>query len=191
MMPLRRKDILHRVWTWSRIIFMARKTQAGVTWRPWREFIVMLLISPVFSDRTVSVPMGCLRLVGSFNLYVSFAEYSLFYRALLQKRPMFVRSLLIAATPYQRYYMVLRDRTVNVLDRKVESVVPITGWRRPVGCLISWITFRKRATNYRALLRRRWFLLHETELSWCLSHDTAHMYIYMYMYMYMPSRSGY
>jgi len=31
--------------------------------------------------------MGWLRLVGSLKLYVSFAEYSLFYRALLQKRP--------------------------------------------------------------------------------------------------------
>ena len=29
-----------------------------------------------------------------------------------------------------------------------------TGWRRPIGCLISWITFRKLATNYRALLRK-------------------------------------
>jgi len=31
--------------------------------------------------------MGWLRLVRSFKLYVSFAEYRLFYRALLQKRP--------------------------------------------------------------------------------------------------------
>jgi len=30
---------------------------------------------------------GWLRLVGSLKLWVSFAEYSLFYRALLQKRP--------------------------------------------------------------------------------------------------------
>jgi len=29
-----------------------------------------------------------------------------------------------------------------------------TGWRRSIGCLISWITFRKLATNYRALLRK-------------------------------------
>ena len=29
-----------------------------------------------------------------------------------------------------------------------------TGWRRPIGILISWITFRKLATNYRALLRK-------------------------------------
>jgi len=31
--------------------------------------------------------MGWLQLVGSIKLQVSFAEYSLFYRALLQKRP--------------------------------------------------------------------------------------------------------
>jgi len=29
-----------------------------------------------------------------------FVEYSLFYRALLQKRPIVLRSLLIVATPY-------------------------------------------------------------------------------------------
>jgi len=43
--------------------------------------------------------MGWLRLVGSLKSYVSFAEYSLFYRALLQKRPIILRSLLIVATP--------------------------------------------------------------------------------------------
>ena len=45
-------------------------------------------------------PIGWLRLVGSLKLYVSFAEYGLFYRALLQKRPLILRSLLIVATPY-------------------------------------------------------------------------------------------
>jgi len=44
--------------------------------------------------------MGWLRLVGSLKLQVSFAEYRLFYRALLQKRPVILRSLLIVATPY-------------------------------------------------------------------------------------------
>jgi len=44
--------------------------------------------------------MGWPRLVGSLKLQVSFAEYSLFYRALLQKRPIILRSLLIVATPY-------------------------------------------------------------------------------------------
>jgi len=45
--------------------------------------------------------MGWLRLVGSLKLQVSFAEYSLFYRALLQKRPIILRSLLMVATPYR------------------------------------------------------------------------------------------
>jgi len=44
--------------------------------------------------------MGWLQLVGSLKLHVSFAEYSLFYRALLQQRPMILRSLLVVATAY-------------------------------------------------------------------------------------------
>jgi len=43
--------------------------------------------------------MGWLRLVGSLKLQVSLADYSLFNRALLQKRPIIIRSLLIVATP--------------------------------------------------------------------------------------------
>jgi len=43
--------------------------------------------------------MGWLWLVGSLKLYVSFAEYRLFYRALLQKRPIILRSILIVITP--------------------------------------------------------------------------------------------
>jgi len=44
--------------------------------------------------------MDWLRLVGFLKLLVSFAEYGLFYRALLQKRPIILRSLLIVATLY-------------------------------------------------------------------------------------------
>ena len=40
------------------------------------------------------------QLVGSLKLQVSFAEYCLFYRALLQKRHIILRSVLIVATPY-------------------------------------------------------------------------------------------
>ena len=47
-----------------------------------------------------NIIMGWLRWVGSIKLQVSFAEYLLFYRALLQKRPIILRSLLIVATPY-------------------------------------------------------------------------------------------
>jgi len=47
--------------------------------------------------------MRWLRLVCSLKWYVSFAEYRLFYRAraLLQKRPIILRSLLIEASPYR------------------------------------------------------------------------------------------
>jgi len=46
----------------------------------------------------VGTTMGWLRLVGSLKLQVSFAEYSLLLRALLPKRPIILRSLLIVAT---------------------------------------------------------------------------------------------
>jgi len=45
--------------------------------------------------------MGWLRLAGSLKLYVSLENIGLFCRALLQKRPMILRSLLIIATPYE------------------------------------------------------------------------------------------
>jgi len=54
------------------------------------------LLSWTFSSGT----MGWLQLVGSLKWQVSFAEYRLFCRALLQRRPIILRSLLIvAATP--------------------------------------------------------------------------------------------
>ena len=43
--------------------------------------------------------MGWLRSVGSLKLWASFTENSLFYKSLLQKRPIILRSLLIVATP--------------------------------------------------------------------------------------------
>ena len=43
---------------------------------------------------------GSLRWVGSLKSKVSLAEYSLFDRALLQKRRIILRSLLVLATPY-------------------------------------------------------------------------------------------
>ena len=43
---------------------------------------------------------GWLQLVGPLKSQVSFAEYSLFNRALLQKRPIILRSLLFVAAPY-------------------------------------------------------------------------------------------
>jgi len=53
-------------------------------------------------------PMGWQRWLDSLNLQTSFAEYSLFYRSLLQKRPIILRSLLIEATPYQGVATMIR-----------------------------------------------------------------------------------
>ena len=50
----------------------------------------------------LTIVMGWLRLVCSFKLHVSFAEYSLFYRSRLQKRPVMLESLLIEATHMYR-----------------------------------------------------------------------------------------
>jgi len=47
-----------------------------------------------------TIHMRWLRLVGSLKLWVYFAEYRLFYRASLRKRPIILRGLLIVATPY-------------------------------------------------------------------------------------------
>ena len=58
--------------------------------------------------------MGWLQVVGSLNLYVSFAEYHLFYRALLQKRSILLRSVRIEATPYiHTYILVVEVRNFN------------------------------------------------------------------------------
>jgi len=53
---------------------------------------------PTSRSHPISI-LGWLRLVGSLKLDVSFAEYSLFYRALLQKRHIIPGSLLVVATP--------------------------------------------------------------------------------------------
>ena len=67
--------------------------------------------------------MGWLRLVGSLKLWVSFAEYSLFYRARLQKRPIILSILLTVATPYQ--WVVLRMiKSCNTLQHTATHWVP-------------------------------------------------------------------
>jgi len=63
---------------------------------PW----TCMVLIPSTGEKNQRTPMGWLRWVGSLRLQVSFAEYSLSYRALLQKRPIITNSLLIEATPY-------------------------------------------------------------------------------------------
>ena len=56
--------------------------------------------------------MGWLRLLGSLKLEVSFAEYSLFYRALLQKIPTILRRLLIPRQELMWVCLVKRVKSV-------------------------------------------------------------------------------
>jgi len=51
--------------------------------------------------------MRWLRLVGSIKLQVSSAEYSLFYRSRLKKRPIIVSILLTEATPHIQLYITI------------------------------------------------------------------------------------
>jgi len=73
-----------------------------------------------------------LRLVGSFKSQVSIAEYSLFHRALLQKRTMILRSLLIVATPYANSRSSSISREIFWNAAKCGSGV----WRVWVSCVL-------------------------------------------------------
>jgi len=47
----------------------------------------------------------------------------------------------------------LLSRVLQTLSSYRKDVLT-TGWSRPIGCLISWFTFCRLATNYRALFRK-------------------------------------
>jgi len=48
-------------------------------------------------------------------------------------------------------------------DNVVHNTCGTTGWRRPIGCLKLQVIFCKRATNYRALLRK---MIYEDKISY-------------------------
>ena len=57
-----------------------------------------------------------------------------------------------------------------------------TGWRRPIGCLKLQVMFRKRATNYRALLQKMTF---KDKASYGLRHYAYNLPAYYRMpYLY-------
>ena len=76
-------------------------------------------------------PMGWLRLVGSIKLQVSFAEYSLFYRALLQKRRIMLSILLSEATPYLRL-SCHRNNRQDKTNAVTETDIDTHTWSRHV-----------------------------------------------------------
>jgi len=89
---------------WYEVLIWVTHNMSDLTWvthmsdsYSWYELLIDLLMI----DMIWVTHMGWLRLVGSLKVEVSFSEYSLLNRALLQKRPIIVWSLLIQATPYE------------------------------------------------------------------------------------------
>jgi len=73
-----------------------------ILWWYWCLYILKVATLDEFVSSTYLIEfvisrwhIGWLRSVGSLKLWVSFAKHILFYRALLQKRPVISRSLLI------------------------------------------------------------------------------------------------
>ena len=79
---------------------------------------------------------------------VSFAEYRLFCRALLQKRPVILRSLREAATR-SKYEKQLPEATM--------------GWLRLVGSLKLYVSLENMSLFCRALLQKRPIILPTTD----------------------------
>jgi len=111
--------------------------------------------------------MGWLRLVGSFKLQVSFAEYGLFYRALLRKWPVILKRLLMEATPYGAstqsdiYDIYVRSimwqhTFVRVCTGVVSEILPAPG----KGCVLSVLNDASKVTpsivdTWFAILQRK------------------------------------
>jgi len=57
---------------------------------------------------------------------VSFAEYQLFYRALSQKRPILLRSLLLEATPQSGQFFKVRVTDTAPCSQELGAVAPYT-----------------------------------------------------------------
>jgi len=73
------------------------------------------------------IHMGCLQLVGSLKLQVSFAKEPYKTDDILQKRPMILRSLLIVAAPY-RYICYANSCTYTYVYMMNESCHTLSVW---------------------------------------------------------------
>jgi len=113
--------------------------------------------------------MGWLRLVGSFKLQVCFAEYGLFSRALLQKRPVMFRSLLIVATPYSMPTYICISKMIQLF---------CYGWCKTLSCVChdsyicaTWLNCDMGGARLHSFLRVPW-LIHMCDMTqlwygWC------------------------
>jgi len=125
--------------------------------------------------------MGWLRLVGSIKLQFSFAEYGLFYRVLVSKRPIIWSILLIEATPdlktdwantHTQYFSLCLSLSLAFslslpLSLSLALTLPPSfscnqppldramGWLRSVGSIKLYVSFAEYRLFYRSLLQKR------------------------------------
>ena len=117
-----------------------------VRWQPFILFFLFLSKSSFcrkhiglapYSDSQISflgITMWWLWLVGSIKLWVSYAEYSLFYGCLLQKRPMIESILLTEATPCTVPRLLL-----SVWWRQFVSICGfVTVWEKQSTTIVAW-----------------------------------------------------
>jgi len=102
--------------------------------RVWMSHFRRLKGSAAPAEPKNKMNMGWLQLVGSLKLQVSFAEYRLFYKALLQKRLIFVRRLHIVASPYEliaiqsvRNHLLKNESTSSSMHLKTNRIIH---WRK-------------------------------------------------------------
>jgi len=121
-------------------------------------YILYITSSPLswFSIIMDLLTMGWLRWVGALKLQVSFAQYRLFDRALLQKRPILLRSLLIVVTPY-----LLNNDLPTLIFNNDWSTVFIRlcsfylGWLWLVGSIKLQVSFAKEPYKRDDILQKR------------------------------------
>jgi len=114
--------------------------------------------------------MEWLQVVGSLKLHVSFAEYNLFCRALLQKRPFILRSLLIVATPYHLYHTVYKWYTIPYNwygVAMISRLLKILGFFCRISSLLQG-SFAKETCNFKVPTHRSHPIYH----NWCIIHYT-------------------
>jgi len=113
--------------------------------------------------------MGKSRFVGSLKAQVSFAEYSLFYRALLQKTPIILTSLLVVAPPNVYTYICIYIYVSLSLSPPFSFALSF--WRAPY-------KFRIYSAYIQAII------LGSTARS--MYHISAHMYVCICIFLALP-----
>ena len=120
--------------------------------------------------------MVWLRLVSFLKLQVSFAEYSHFCRALFQKRPIILRSLLVEATPYMEHLYTFVDSCVAACCSVLLCVA--------VCCSV----LRCVAPCSTVCLQRTWDICIHVYLHGATPNICTHVYLHeasVHMYIYM------